>query len=132
MKKVLILWSLPEKEEDYKKYEIIIEICKKYFKEIKSPIDTKNFKWDNFERFDRAVRSVEKTDFIIWEMSLPSTGQWIEIWIAYSLQIPIIILAKQWSNISGLIKWDSYVKEIIFYSDLVNLKEKLGEYFTNN
>ena len=132
MKNLLILWSLPEKEEDYKKYEIIIGLCEKYFEEIKSPIDTKKFKWNNFERFHRAVESVEKSDFIIWEMSLPSTGQWIEIWIAYKLQIPIIILAKNWSKISGLIKWNNNVKEIILYSDLSELNEKLSNFFSNN
>ena len=131
MKNLLILWSLPEKNKDYEKYETIIEVWKRYFKSINSPIDTKDFKWNNSERFNRAIKSVENSDFIIWEMSLPSTGQWIEIWIAYSLQIPIIILAKQWSKISGLIKWDSYVKEIIFYSDLVELKKNLSEYFIN-
>lgn len=120
-----ILWALPENELDFKKYEIIINIWKEYFKNVFSPIDTKNFIWENSERFERAIKLIKNTDLIIWELSFPSTWQWIEIWIAYNLEIPIIILAKEWSKISWLIKWNPYIKDIIFYNNFIDLEEKL-------
>ena len=131
MKTLTILWALPEKDEDYRKYEAIIKVCNNFFDKINSPIDTKNFIWDDFERFERAKYCVEKSDLIIWELSLASTGQWIEIWIAYNLEIPIIVLAKEKSKISGLIKWNKFVKEIIFYIDILDLEKKLENIFNN-
>jgi len=79
MENILILWALPEEKEDFEKYHIIIDICKKYWKNILSPINTKNFNWDNFERFERAIKAAKNSDLIIAEMSLVSTGQWFEI-----------------------------------------------------
>lgn len=132
MKILTILGALPEKEEDYKKYEIIIKVWKKFFYNIHSPIDTKKFKWTDSERFKRAISVVKKSDLIIWELSQASTGQWIEIWIAYNLEIPIVIIAKTNSKISGLIKWNPFVKEIIFYDNTDDLEKKLLEYFEEN
>lgn len=125
MRNLLILWSIPNSDEDYKKYETIINVFKVKFKNINSPIDTKNFYWTDSERFDRAINMVKGANLIIWELSLPSTWQWLELWIAYTLNKSIIILAKEWSNISWLIKGNPNLKEIIYYSDLVNLEKKL-------
>jgi len=61
-------------------------------------------------------------------LSLPSTGQWIEIWLAYNLKTPIIILAKENSKISWLIKWNEFVEKIIFYSDFLDIEKDLYNY----
>ena len=129
MKNLLILWSLPSEKEDYDKYESIIELGKWYFDNIASPINTKEFNWTDEERFSRAVEKVEWADLIIWELSNPSTGQWIEIWIAYKLNKSVIIVAEEWSNISWLIKWCSNIKDILYYADLNDLKNKLKDKF---
>ncbi len=131
MKTLAILGALPETESDYKKYESIIKISERFFEEIYSPIDTKKFRWTDSERFERAISVVKKSDLIIWELSQASTGQWIEIWIAYNLETPIVIIAKTNSKISGLIKWNPFVKEIIFYESIDDLEKKLLEYFKN-
>jgi len=39
----------------------------------------------------------------------------------------MIVLAKKWTKISGLIKWNPNIKKIIFYDDFVELKEKLNK-----
>jgi nucleoside 2-deoxyribosyltransferase len=129
MKNLLILWALPDKKEDFEKYNIIINICKKYWESILSPINTKEFNGNDFERFERAMKFVKNSDLIIAEMSKISTGQWFEIWIAYNLKIPIIVLAKEKSKVSGLIKWNPNIKDIIFYDNFIELEEKLSKSF---
>ena len=41
MKNLLILWSLPNTQEEYDKYESIIDALSEYCSNISSPIDTK-------------------------------------------------------------------------------------------
>ena len=129
MSNLLILWALPEKEQDYKKYETIINIFKNNFWNINSPIDTKDFIWTDNERFKRAVRFVEEAGLIIWESSLPSTWQWIELGIAYTLNKKVIIIAESNSKISGLIKGNPNIGKIIFYDNLRDLENKLNKQF---
>lgn len=131
MRKLLILWSLPDSKEDYDKYKTIIKVWNRYMDKIYSPIDTKEFKWDNKKRFERAVNMVEESYLIIWEMSLPSTWQWLELWIAYKLEKSVIIIAKIWSQVSWLIKWNPFIKKIVYYEDLDNLRIKLEQVFKN-
>ena len=128
MKTLTILGALPQEKKDYEKYETIINVCSDFFYKINSPIDTKKFTWNDFERFQRAKKCIEDSDLIIWELSLPSTGQWIEIWMAYNLKTPIIILAKENSKISWLIKWNEFVEKIIFYSNFLDIEKDLYDY----
>ena len=124
-KEILILWRLPETKYDYEKYNLIINYFSKKLYSVKSPIDTKKFKWNDKERFKRAVEFVKNADMIIAEMTEVSTGQWIEIWIAYELNIPIFVIAKEWAKISGLIKWNPNLSEIIYFKDLEDLNKNL-------
>ena len=52
---------------------------------------------------------------MIAEMSSVSTGQGIEIQEATTLNIPILVIAKTNSKISGLVKGCKSVKNIIYY-----------------
>jgi nucleoside 2-deoxyribosyltransferase len=125
MKEILILGSLPKNEDEEELYETIISVCEKQAEKVYSPIDTAKFEGNNLERFERALKKVEDADLIIGEQTNPSTGQGIEIGYAIRFKKPIIIVAKEKSKVSGLIKGCPLVKEIIYYESIKDLKEKL-------
>ena len=125
MKNILILGSLPEDEARKQLYEAIIYVCGKFSGNVSSPIDTAAFKGGESERYDRAFEKIKDADIIIGEQSLPSTGQGMELREAAVLGKIVIVIAKAKSKISGLVRGCPAVKEIIFYRNLDDLKEKL-------
>lgn len=129
MKNLLILWSLPKKIKDKTKYQNIIKACKPFFDEIYSPLDTVEFVWTDQERFDRALFLLKKCDFILWEQSIPSTWQWLEIGIAFWLNKPLLVIAEEWSQVSWLTLWLPILKEIYYYKSRKDLEKFLKNYF---
>ena len=93
--------------------------------EISSPLDTMKFKGNDFERYDRAMRLLQDTVLMIAEMSNISTGQGMEIQEAATLNIPILVIAKSGSKISGLVKGCKSVKGIIFYENIEDIKDNI-------
>ena len=79
MNNILILGSLPKTKKETKLYNSIIEVCKSFATEIKSPIDTANFKGSEQERYKRAFQTVKNANLVIGEQSQASTGQGMEI-----------------------------------------------------
>ena len=125
MNNILILGSLPKTEEETKLYNSIIEIAKKFATTVKSPIDTANFEGTEQERYERAFQTVREADLVIGEQSQPSTGQGMEIRECAILNKPLIVVAKEGSKVSGLVKGCPVTKEIIFYKNIGDLKSKL-------
>lgn len=125
MKKILILGSLPKEKKDYEIYESIVSACKDFAEEVLSPIDTVNFQGTESERYDRAFETVKAADLIIGEQSTPSTGQGMEIREAINLNKPLIVVAKEGSSVSGLVKACPILKEIIYYQDIKELESSL-------
>jgi len=113
---ILILGSLPKDPERTRLYEDMISVCQKYG-EVSSPIDTAKFKGSEKERFDRAVRKVREADLIIGEQSKASTGQGIELGIAYMLEKKMIVVSSEPKEVSGLVK--SIAEVIIYNHDLI-------------
>ena len=84
------------------------------------------FTGNDFERYERAMNILKDTSIVIAEMSSVSTGQGMELQEAIRLNIPILIIAKSGSKISGLIKGCSNVKDIIYYDeDIYSIKNKI-------
>ncbi len=125
MNNILILGALPKDKAKEKLYESIVMISKQFAKEVSSPIDTAKFQGSEIERYKRALKKVGEADLIIGEQSEPSTGQGIEIREAEIQKKPLIIIAKTNSKVSGLVKGCSVLKEIIYYDNIKDLKEKL-------
>lgn len=67
--------------------------------------------------------SIDKSDVLIIELSEKGVGLGIEAGYAHAKNIPIIVIAKEGSDISSTLKGIS--KEIIFYNDPKELDEKL-------
>ncbi len=125
MKNILILGSLPKTEKETTLYNSIIEIAKTFAISVKSPIDTAKFNGDEQGRYERAFQSVQKADLIIGEQSRPSTGQGMEIRECAILNKPLIVVAKEGSKVSKLVKGCPILKEIIYYQNIEDLKSKL-------
>ncbi len=125
MKNILILGALPKDSAGEELYRTIAEICKPFAIEVFSPIDTAKFFGGDEERYERAFEMIKKADLIIGEQSLPSTGQGMELREAIVLNKPIIVIAKAKSKVSELVKGCPAIKEIIFYRNNEDLKEKL-------
>ena len=127
-KRILILGALPKDEEKRKLYEAIVSVCRKFAEEASSPIDTAEFEGTDAERYERAFREVGKADLIVGELSEPSTGQGMELRKATVLGKPVVVVAREGSRVSGLVKACPVVKKIIYYSNLEELESKLGAF----
>ncbi len=99
---------------------------------VSSPIDTMQFKGNDYERYERAMNLLKDTKMIIAEMSNVSTGQGMELQEAVNLHIPILVIAKNGSKVSGLVKGCKNVKDIIFYDDIDEINYKIEEFVKEN
>lgn len=106
-------------------YEEIISWIKDEKYQISSPLDTMKFEGNNYERYERAMNLLQNTKKIIAEMSNISTGQGMELQGAVNLNIPILVIAKTGSKISGLVKGCKNVKDIIYYDSINEIKDKI-------
>lgn len=68
------------------------------------------------------MKKIKESDLIICDASLPSTGMGIELNEAINKNKKIIIIAKENSKISGLIKGCPNIKKIHYYKSFKNIK----------
>lgn len=124
--RILITGAVLSSNEDLvETYNKVISIIDKHKFLVSSPIDTMNFKGNHYERYERAMNLLRDTKLIIAEMSTISTGQGMELQEAVNLHIPILVIAKNGSKISGLVKGCKNVKDIIFYDNIESIKDKI-------
>ncbi|MBT3405884.1 hypothetical protein HN419_01830 [Candidatus Woesearchaeota archaeon] len=128
-KNILVIGALPKDDSGKQLYESISSVSSSYGSEVHTPIETAAFQGTTGERYDRAFRTVLDSDLVIAEMSFPSTGQGMEIREAAVLKRPLVVVAKEGSKVSGLIKGCPVLKSIIYYSDLDDLKKQLDDWF---
>lgn len=89
--------------------------------------DIENYQISNLtpeELMKRAFEEIEKSDLLIIEASEQSIGIGIEAGYAYTKKIPVYLIAKKDTYVSGSIKGIS--KKCVFYEnmdDLLKLKE---------
>ena len=96
--------------------------------DVSSPLDTMQFTGTDSERYERAINMLRNTKLMIAEMSNVSTGQGIEIQQAAILGIPILVIAKENSKVSGLVKGCPVVRNIIFYDDIFSIKGEIEKF----
>jgi hypothetical protein len=113
--------------EDYLPvYKKIMDLCKKYFDGV---IGTYPDFWDSKEEpkefYNRTVETITKCDLFIGEVSSPSHGVGMEFQMAHQHNIPIIVLAKQGTEISIMVLGIPNLKKVIYYADLNDLLNKL-------
>jgi hypothetical protein len=118
---ILILGASIQNQADRKLYSDLVSLCSPLGKVI-SPLDTEKSKCTPKERYVTALNNVKWADFVIAEVSRPSTGVGIELAEASLHKKFIIFVAKKGSNVSGLVLGLKSERELYFYekvSDLV-------------
>ena len=131
MKKDLILITGSVMNSDSQSVEIYTKLIsmidsEKY--DVSSPIDTMQFHGTDNERYERAIQILNKSRLMLAEMSNVSTGQGMEIQEAANLNIPVLVIAKENSKISGLVKGCPVVKKIVFYNDISSIKTEVDNF----
>ena len=131
MEKRLILITgsvMNSNPESVNTYNELISLIDKEQYDVSSPLDTMQFTGTDHERYERAIQILSKTSLMIAEMSNVSTGQGMEIQQAAILGIPILVIAKNGSKVSGLVKGCPVVKDIVFYEDVKDISDKIDEF----
>ena len=113
-------------------YEKIISLIDTSKYSVSSPLDTMKFDGNDIERYKRAMNLLKDTKLVIAEMSNISTGQGMELQEAVNLNIPILVIAKEGSKISGLVKGCKNVKTIIYYNKIEDIEDKLLRFIEEN
>ena len=125
--KILVFGALSDDSERVAVYEAMADVCEGYADEVSSPVDTVAAISSGGNRYERALGKVDAADVLVGEQSEPSTGQGMEIGYSFKFEKPIIVVAKEGSCVSGLMKECPMVKDIIYYDSVDDLKVKLGE-----
>ena len=120
-----VMNSNPESVNIYNELISLIDI-EQY--DVSSPLDTMQFTGTDSERYERAIQILSRTSLMIAEMSNVSTGQGMEIQQAAILGIPILVIAKKDSKISGLVKGCPVVKDIVFYESIKDIDDKIDKF----
>ena len=131
MKKDLILITgsvMNSNSESVNVYNELISMIDTERFDVSSPLDTMQFTGTDSERYERAIRMLSNTRLMIAEMSNVSTGQGMEIQQAAILGIPILVIAKENSKVSGLVKGCPVVRNIIFYDDIISIKAEIEKF----
>ena len=113
-------------------YEKITSLIDSSKYSVSSPLDTMKFDGNDIERYKRAMNLLKDTKLIIAEMSNISTGQGMELQEAVNLNIPILVIAKEGSKISGLVKGWNNVKTIIYYNKIEDIEDKILRFIEEN
>lgn len=126
MKNILITGSVLNSDANSLEiYEKLVGLFNKDKYNVSSPIDTMKFRGNDEKRYDRAIKLVKDANFIIAEMSIPSTGQGMELQQAIIDKIPILVIAKNNSKISGLIKGSKGIIDILFYETIDDIFDEI-------
>lgn len=72
-----------------------------------------------------AKDALKRTDLLVAEVSLPSTGQGIELGLAHAAAVPIVCFYKAGAQPSNSLRF--ITDEIIEYSDMADLLLKLKQ-----
>ncbi len=117
---ILILGASIQTHGDREMYSDLVNICLPLGKVV-SPLDTEKFKGTNQERYVKALNDLKWADFVIAEVSRPSTGVGIELANAVLHKKFIIFVAKKGSKVSGLVLGLKSERELYFYENVSDL-----------
>ena len=115
-------------EESVSIYKSLLSMIDIENYQVSTPLGTMAFKGNDYERYERAMTLLKNTKLMIAEMSTTSTGQGMELQQAVIYNIPILVIAKQGSKISSLVKGCKNVKNIIYYDKIDNIRSDVKKF----
>lgn len=123
---ILITGSVMNSDsESVKTYKELVLLIDKERYNVSSPLETMQFTGTDDEKYVRAMQILSEASLMIAEMSNVSTGQGMEIQQAANLGIPILVIAKDGSKVSGLVKGCPTVKGILFYGEVKDISDEI-------
>lgn len=108
-------------------YERLVDVAKRYFSAVSSPLDAIAFKGTDKERYERAMRLIGEADLVVAEGSLPSTGQGIELQEAVRRGVPIVVTHHDSARPSGMLL-GLPIEHRVTYSDIASAVDQLDKY----
>ena len=115
-------------EEAVNIYKTLLSMIDTEKYQVSTPLDTMKFKGNDCERYERAMSLLQDTKLMIAEMTNVSTGQGMEVQQAVILNIPILVIAKRESKISGLVKGCRNIKNIIYYDNIDDISNDIKKF----
>ena len=109
-------------------YQKIVDLIDKSKYQVSSPLDTMKFVGNDKDRYTRAMNLLKDTKCIIADLSTVSTGQGMELQEAVILGIPILVIAKNGSKISGLVKGCRNVVDIVYYDKIEDIATQIEKF----
>ncbi|MCK5456413.1 MAG: nucleoside 2-deoxyribosyltransferase [Melioribacteraceae bacterium] len=127
MKKAYLAISYSNRKLFDKEVKTLIELCEKNNIKLLVFVDNYNFKEnEEKEMMETAFREIDKSDFLIAELTTKSIGVGIEIGYAFAKEKPILYLRKKDSEYSTTASGSSsYIIEYENEFDLRDLTDKL-------
>lgn len=120
-------------EKLFEVYKSIENTFSKLGHEVKTPLDTIELckTHNDKERFDRAMKEINEVDFVISEVSVPSSGQGFELGVLFAKGFKnVVLISSDLSYTSGILM-GAFGQPIIYKNDKLNelvkeLKDKLN------
>lgn len=103
--KIYVTGSTSNKEL-FEVYNLIKNTLSNLGHEVKTPLDTIKFckTHSDLERFDRAMSEINDADFVISEVSSPSSGQGFELGVLFAKGLKkVILISTDISHTSGIL-----------------------------
>lgn len=117
-------------ENLYEVYKAIKETFSKLGHEVKTPLDTVEFckNHNDKERFERAMKEINEADFVISEVSGPSSGQGFELGVLFAKGFKNVILISSGLSYTSGILMGAFGKPVLYNNtDLSELLSELKE-----
>lgn len=117
-------------ENLFQVYKTIKETFSKLGHEVKTPLDTIEFckTHNDKERFDRAMKEINEADFVISEVSGPSSGQGFELGVLFAKDFKNVVLISSGLSYTSGILMGAFGQPIIYKNEkLTELINKLKE-----
>jgi len=127
MKKAYLAISYSNRRLFDKEVKTLIEFCKKNNIQLLVFVDKYDFKEnEEKEMMETAFREIDKSDFLIAELTTKSIGVGIEIGYAYAKEKPILYLRKKGAEYSATASGSS--SYIIEYEDEFGLRKLIDKF----
>jgi len=129
MKKVLIIGSLPQKENEVLKYKTLVSVCEEYgFEVVSSPLEERGD--DAFLEYSDAFKVIESADIVLADVSIESILLGMQLKETDLLGKHLVVIAKNDAVVPSIVEGIPNIAEIILYENIEDAREALVRNFS--